>query len=146
MVYKTNNNPHERSQNPIINTENVPEPEVPQNELTNTTPQSDSSIQPDQEPEMEHPMVAPTDFEMQQAIETPVPDADDELVCDLLLSEDIEPPYVQRTEVPLAWRVEFQVPQEFEDGHPIPVEDIIMLATNHVGHKSEKVKNRSQTQ
>ena len=132
-----NNNPHERSQNPIINTENVPEPEVPQNELTNTTPQSDSSIQPDQEPEMEHPMVAPADFEMQQAIETPVPDADDELVCDLLLSEDIEPPYVQRTEVPLAWRVEFQVPQEFEDGHPIPVEDIIMLATNQKKSRTE---------
>ena len=136
-LVNANNNLLERNQNPIINIGNVPEPEIPQNEPTNTTPLSDSSIQPDQEPEMEHPMVAPTDTEMQQAIETPVPDADDELVCDLLLSEDIEPQCVQRTEVPLAWRVEFQVPQEFENGHTIPVEDIIMLATNQKKSRTE---------
>ena len=131
------NNPHEQSLNPIINIDNIPEPENQQNEPTNTTPLSDSSIQPDQEPEMEHPTVAPTDSEMQQAIETPVPDADDELVCDLLLSEDIEPPCVQSAEVPLAWRCEFQVPHEFEEGHPIPIEDVIMLATNQKKSRTE---------
>ena len=86
---------------------------------------------------MEHPMEAPAASEMQQAIETPVPDNDDELVCDFLLSEDLAPPFVQSADSHLAWRVEFQLPQEFESGHPIPIKDVIMLATNQKKSRTE---------
>eukprot|EP00435_Cladocopium_sp_Y103_P018769 s655_g4.t1 len=75
---------------------------------------------------------------MKQAIETPVPPAaDDELVCDLLLSEDVQPQFPKEANEVLAWRFEFELPSTFQDHQPMTIDDVVLLATNQKKQRTE---------
>ena len=65
-----------------------PEGDNPEGNDQNASPNSQSSIQPDQEPDLEFQQPSPDIHNPNIAIETPVPD-DDELVCDLLTCSDV---------------------------------------------------------
>jgi hypothetical protein len=68
--------------------QSIPEGDNPEGENQNLSPNSHSSAQPDQEPELEVQQ-SPTEITNPNiAIETPVPD-DDELTCDLLTCTDV---------------------------------------------------------
>eukprot|EP00435_Cladocopium_sp_Y103_P040497 s1339_g11.t1 len=137
------NNSHSYIQVPTL-TENVPEntsnapDEIPNNSQRSDTPHSQSSNQPDQEPGTEFSTQPPVTETLQQAIETPIPpDADDGLLCDLLLSEDVESTFPIEANEVLAWRFEFELPATFQDHHPMTIDDVVLLATNQKKQRTE---------
>ena len=115
-----NNLQHDNQQRPVI---------IP-------TTQSESSQQPDQEPEMEN-TIENIHQELRNAIETPVPETDDELLCDHLICTDAETFLTCEAEESLAWRFELNVPTEYQDTTSIPIDDIILLATNQKKQRTE---------
>ena len=129
--------------NPISS--NVPSrnnghPENQNRPVTIPTTPSESSQQPDQEPEMDNNDNTPTENihqELKNAIETPVPETDDELLCDHLVCTDAETFLTCEAEESLAWRFELNVPTEFQDTASIPIDDIILLATNQKKQRTE---------
>ena len=127
-----------------INTEAAQEqsPVVPQQ---TTSPNSQDSHQPDQEPEANipentQPAISPeiSTEPTSQPWEIPVPnEVDDELVCDLLLCEDDDGPSPWETSESLAWRFEVDVPTYFMTEAESNVEDAILLATNQKKQRTE---------
>ena len=101
------------------------------------TTQSESSQQPDQEPEMENTPTENIHQELRNAIETPVPETDDELLCDHLICTDAETFLTCEAEESLAWRLELNVPTEYQETTSIPIDDIILLATNQKKQRTE---------
>ena len=102
-----------------------------------STPQSNSSQQPDQEPDMEHPAEENIHQALRNALETPVPETDDELLCDMLTCTDAEAFLASEPNENLAWRFELEIPQDIPNESNIQIDDLILLATNQKKQRTE---------
>ena len=107
------------------------------NQEITSTPQSISSQQPDQEPDMENPAEENVHQALRTALETPVPETDDELLCDMLTCTDAEVFLTSEPHENLAWRFELDMPQNIPEENTIPIDDLILLATNQKKQRTE---------
>jgi hypothetical protein len=107
------------------------------NQEITSTPQSISSQQPDQEPDMENPAEENVHQALRTALETPVPETDDELLCDMLTCTDAEDFLTSEPHENLAWRFELDMPQNIPEENTIPIDDLILLATNQKKQRTE---------
>ena len=131
------NNPDVPPNPPI--THNLNNPENSNNSSSEI--QSQSQDQPDLEPEANSPSETTEPSEaIDPAVEIPVPEstADDDLVTTHLLSCEDEPWTIDPTEVPCAWRCEFEIPGWMERenlGEWSP--DDILIATTEKKQRTE---------
>ena len=117
--------------------QSIPEGDNPEGENQNLSPNSHSSVQPDQEPELEVQQ-SPTEINNPNiAIETPVPDDDDELICDLLTCTDVNVEMPGAPDSNYAWRMELDVPEVISNDSYMPIEDLICVATNQKKQRTE---------
>ena len=117
--------------------QSIPGGENTEGENQNLSPNSQSSSQPDQEPELEVQQ-SPTEINNPNvAIETPVPDDDDELICDLLTCADDHIEMPRASDSNYAWRMELDVPEVISNDSYMPIEDLICVATNQKKQRTE---------
>ncbi|CAL1146079.1 unnamed protein product [Cladocopium goreaui] len=90
-----------------------------------------------QEPDMENPAEENVHQALRTALETPVPETDDELLCDMLTCTDAEVFLTSEPHENLAWRFELDMPQNIPEENTIPIDDLILLATNQKKQRTE---------
>ena len=74
---------------------------------------------------------------LRTALETPVPETDDELLCDMLTCTDAEVFLASEPHENLAWRFELDIPQDIPEERTIQIDDLILLATNQKKQRTE---------
>ena len=107
------------------------------NQEVTSSPQSISSQQPDQEPDMENPTEENIHQALRTALETPVPETDDELLCDMLTCTDAEAFLASEPNESLAWRFELDIPQDIHEENTNNIDDLILLATSQKKQRTE---------
>ena len=128
---------HESNNSRSHNEVTINDPVDNNNQEITSTPQSISSQQPDQEPDMENPAEENVHQALRTALETPVPETDDELLCDMLTCTDAEVFLTSEPHENLAWRFELDMPQNIPEENTIPIDDLILLATNQKKQRTE---------
>ena len=141
-ISTSNNSPNTNGHNPQRPIpeamQPIPEEARPEGSNQNSSSNSHSSDQPDQEPDLEAQQPPPETNNPNIAIETPVPDDDDdELFCDLLTCTDVtaEMPVPNGTDY--AWRMELDVPEVISSDSYMPIEELIFVATNQKKQRTE---------